>query len=273
MPVLATDLLKRKKEHVFVGGYEVDSAQALAGSAAATEEVFNFFGSDATLADVSVNNGRLSVTVFDKKSNNKIFDALTYHDPDNTTANKRYKWEDVKSISVWVNRKDTDNLQYNAAAIYGNWLPVPGFTAGDVTARGTRTLEGNSDVPVEFNQPLRGVKVKLRSGAGTTPNFQAEFDRAFLAVPGTDPAEYAVKLYAINEQRIGTGEQPSYFQLEELDVVPGMFSGAGTGLNLRHADLASLTWMTHVYVIGLYNKSFGIHPTVKQFGFCENVTS
>ena len=191
LAVLSSDLLKRRKEHVFVGGYEIDSAQALQGSAAATEEVFSFFGTDDILADVTVNNGRVSITVFDKKANNNLLDALTRHDPTNT-ADKRYKWEDIKEVSVWVNRKETNNLTYNRGSFYGNWLPVPGMTSGEVTARGTRTLEGNCEIPLEYNEPIRGVKVKLRSGAGSTPNFQAEFDSAFLAVPGVRPTPPAV---------------------------------------------------------------------------------
>lgn len=268
---LTSDLLKRRKEHVFAAGYELDSAQSLQGSTAATEEVFSFFGTDDILADVTVNNGRLALTIFDKKSNNNLLDAITRHDPTNT-ADKRYKWEDVKEVSVWINRKETDNLTYNRGSLYGNWLPVPGMTAGEVTARGTRTFEGNCEIPLEFNEPIRGVKVKLRSGSGTTPNFQAEFDRAFLAVPGISPTAYAVKIYAVNEQRIGTGFQPSFFDIEELTVTSGMFSGTGTGLNLRHADLSTLTWMTHAYVIGLYAKGAGVYPDIDQHGLLKNVT-
>lgn len=271
MPVLASDLVKRKKEQVFVGGYELDSVQALTGSVAAGEEVFNFFGTDDSLADVTVNNGRLSITVFDKKSNNTLLDVLTKLDPTGT-FDRRYKWEDVSDVSVWVNRKNQANTQYDRGSLYKDWLPVPGMTAGDVTARGTRTLEGNCDSPQEFNQPIRGLKVRLRSGAGTTPNFQAEFPQVFKAVPGTDPATYAVQILALNEQRIGSGQLPSKFEVEDLAITAGMFSGAGAALNLRHADLNTLTWMTHAYVIGIYDKNLGLHPSVKQFGLLENVT-
>lgn len=276
MGIITADLLKRKKEHVFVGGYELDSVQTLAGSVNAGEEVFNFFGVDQTLTDVTVNNGRLSLTVFDKRANNVLLDVLTKKDPNSTTTfNKRYKWEDVTSVSVWVNRKEQDNVTYNRGTLYEDWIPVPGMTAGAVTARGERTFDGNSSVPMEFDNPIRGVKVRLRSGAGTTPNFQAEFDKAFLAVPGTNPTEYTLQLLAINEQRIQSPsnlELPSKFDVEELTVTSGMISGAGAGLNLRQADLKILTWMTHAYVVGLYDKSFGIAPNVKQFGLYENVT-
>ena len=271
MPVLAGDLLRRKKEQVFVAGYEIDSTQSAGGSVAAGEDVFNFFGTEDTLADVTVNNGRLSLAVFDKKANNVILDVLTYKDPTNT-ADRRYNWEEIKDVSVWINRKEPDNLTYNRGSIYKNWLPVPGMTAGDVTGRGTRTFEGNCDVPLEFNQPVRGVKVRLRSGAGTTPNFQAEFDRSFLQIPGAETGIYAIQLFALNEQRVGSVAMPSKFEIEELAMTTSMFSGSGLALNLRQADLKILSWMTHAYVVGIYNRDSGVFPTVRQYGLLESIT-
>lgn len=269
--ILASDLLKRRKEQIFVGGYDIDTVQTFAGSVAAGEDVFSFFGTDAVLADVTVNNGRLSLSLFDRKSGNTLLDVLTKKDPD-TSFDRRYKWEDVSSVSVWANRREQDNKTYNRGSLYRDWLPVPGMTAGDVTARGTRTFEGNCDNPVEFNQPIRSVKVRLRSGSGTTPNFQAEFSPAFLQVPGETSGVYALQILAVNEQRIGTGELPSKFDVEDLTILPGMFSGSGTGLNLRHADLSILSWMTHAFIVGLYDAALGVIPdNVTQDGLLKNV--
>ena len=78
MPILSSDLVKRKKEDIYAEGYSINVATEVLGAASATETVTHLFGQDSVLTDIVVDNGTLSLTVFDKKDDNKILDILFY---------------------------------------------------------------------------------------------------------------------------------------------------------------------------------------------------
>lgn len=267
--VLVSDLVKRKKEHVFVEGYQIDCATELTGSVDATSDVLHVYGQDDAIKDITVNSGTLSLTVYDKKSNNVLLDALQQIDPDDT-ANKAYNWNNIYNTSVWANRFNADNTQYTRSIFYGRWLPVPGMTAGDTNAKGTRTFAGNCDVPKEYTQPIFGEKLKVTTGATGVTGWTATLSRTPLQVNvGADVALYAIRVVAINERRSGTSIKS--IEQEDLTIDATMVT-SGKAVTLDLADCASNTWITHVYVNYLYNKTTGVYPTIAPVGMYENVT-
>lgn len=266
--VLASDLVKRKKEHVFVEGYQADCVTELTGAVDATADVLHIYGQDDAIKDITVNTGTLSLTVYDKKANNVILDALQKVDPDDT-ANRAYNWNNIYNTSVWANRFNAANDQYTRGVFYGRWLPTPGMTAGDTNAKGTRTFAGNCDVPREYSQPVFGEKLKLTTGASGTTWTATTTYSPLQVNPGSTPALYAIRVVAVNEQRSGT--TISLCDQEDLTIDADMVT-SGKTVTITAADLSSNTWATHVYVNYLYNKTAGVYPTIAPVGMYENVT-
>jgi hypothetical protein len=265
--VLVSDLVKRKKEHAFVEGYELDCATELSGTVDATSDVLHVYGQENAIKDIVVNSGSLSITVYDKKASNKLLDALQQIDPDDTAV-KVYNWNNVYNTSVWANRFDATNAQYTRSVFYGKWLPVPGMTAGDTNAKGTRTFAGNADVPKEYTQPILGEKLRLTTGAsGTT--WTATLSKAPQQVnPGVTPALYAIRVVAVNEQRNGTSITKS--DQDDLSITAAMVA-VGRTVTVTAADLTSNSWATHVYVNYLYDKSLGVFPAIAHVGMYKSV--
>ena len=255
--LLTSDLVKRKKEQVFVEGYRINCATDVAGSVTADETTEHVYGQDDVLTDITTNAGTLSLTVYDKKDNNDLLDALQEQDP-NYTGNKQYNWNDVVDTSVWVNRKSADNTEYIRSAWYKDWLPVPGLSAGDPGAKGTRTFAGNSAIPREFNQPILGELLALNSGAS---GYTTNLTYTPLQIP--DESVYALRVVAMSITR--SGLQISSISKEDLVVDSGMVT-SGKAVTIDQADLSSVTFPNWVYVNYLYDKDSGIHPTVRQHG-------
>lgn len=276
MSVLASELVKRKKEHVFAEGYEIDVASELTGGISATEEVIHVYGDDNPIIDVTVDNATLSITVYDKKENNRLLEALQRLDP-TYTVNFIYKWDNVYQTSIWANRYNSSNTQYTRSVFYQDWFPVPGMVAGDASARGTRTFAGNAKVPREYNHPILGEKVKLTTGAsGTTWTGQLSkaTPQAVPAVtlePGiASTTVYAIRVVAINEQR--SGNTLTHFDEEALTIDADMITVTGA-INVDGAnDIKVLSWATHVYVNYLYASNRGVYPTVSPHGMFEKIT-
>jgi len=282
MPVLASELVKRKKEHVFAEGYEVDTATELTGGVAADEEVLHIYGQDDPIVDITVNNATLSITVYDKKENNRLLEVLQRIDP-GTATNFKYDWANVYETSVWANRFNATNTQYTRSVFYKNWLPVPGMTAGDTNAKGTRSFAGNAGLPKEYNHPILGEKVALNTGASGTDWTASLTKAAPQAVPSAtvEPGVsapdtlYAIRVMAINEQRDGSNLL-THFDAEDLTITSSMVTSGGSiaidGRSSPTGDLNKLTWATHVYVNYLYSASAGVYPTVQPNGMFENIT-
>lgn len=267
MPILASDLVKRKKEQVFAEGYFINCASDATGAVAATEDVIHIYGQDDPLLDMRVDNGTLSLTVYDKADNNNLLDATTQKDPDfSATENRRYKWDDVKETTVWINRKNMANDKYERSTFYKNWIPVPGMPTGAPETRNTRVFAGNCEIPKEYNQPILGEKLALTSGAnGYTATLAKETP---LKIP--DAANiYALRVVAIYEVR--AGNEITTFNKEDLDITTSMVSSAGA-ISLTQSDLDEVTWPNAVYVNYLYDDDEGVYPTVKPHGFYKKLS-
>jgi len=279
MPVLASELVKRKKEEVYAEGYVIDVATELTGGAAASEEVIHVYGQDDPITDITVDNGTLTISVYDKKENNRLLDALQRIDPDDS-SNWIYDWSNVYETTIWANRFNTANSQYTRSIMYKNWLPVPGVTAGDASAKGTRTFAGNSGLPREYNLPILGEKLALVTGASGT-SWTATLTKAVpeaVPTPTDEPGtttttKYAIRVMAVNEQR--SGDELTHFEAEDLTITADMVTSGGAvvinGAASPTGDLNSLSWATHVYVNILYPAGNGVYPTVKSNGLFENI--
>lgn len=279
MPVLASELVKRKKENVFAEGYEIDVASELTGAVASTEEVIHVYGQDDPIMDITTDNATLTLTVYDKKDNNTLLEALQRIDGATATSYV-YDWDNVYETTIWSNRFNTTNTQYTRSAIYKHWLPVPGMTAGDASAKGTRTFAGNSEVPQEYSQPILGEKLALTTGA-TGYSWTAQLSKATpeaVPNPSVEPGVstttlYAIRVMAVNEVRSGTSLVN--FDSEELTITAAMVDSGGAitidGESAPSGDLNKLTWATHVYVNYLYAKGLGVYPSVKPHGMFENI--
>ncbi len=258
MPILSSDLVKRKKEDVYAEGYVINVATEVLGATSATETVTHLFGQDSVLTDITVDNGTLSLTVFDKKDDNKILDILNEEDPDLTDSQRvQYNWEDVIETTVWTNRKNKNNDQYMRSAFYKDWLPVPGMDVGGPSERGMRTFTGNCDVPKEFNEPIFGEKLVVTSGAsGYTTSGLSALSYTPLEVP-TNTGLYALRVVAIEEERDATTSMITKFNREELDVDAGMVSSVGAVV-IAQSDLSVIGGPNRVFVNYLYDKTIGI---------------
>lgn len=266
MGVLASDLVKRKKEIVFVEGYFIDCANELTGAVDATQDVIHIFGDDDPILDIAVNNSTLTLQVYDKASNNDLLDVLQQDDP-NDTANKQYNWNNVYQTSVWANRINTANTQYTRSVFYKNWLPVPGMNSGDTNAKGVRSLSGNAEPTKEFNQPIVGNKVRLTSGAS---GYTGTIAYTPLQVP--DESVYALRVVAIQETRSGT--HISAFNTEELTITASMVTSAKAVVIPQTSLVGTLKncGPNYAYVNYLYDKTLGVYPTLTGSGmFTTNV--
>ena len=282
MPVLASELVKRKKEHVFAEGYVIDTATELTGGVSADEEVLHIYGQDDPIVDIIVNNATLSITVFDKKENNRLLDVLQRIDSGDASTDFKYDWANVYESTIWANRFNATNTQYTRSIVYKNWLPVPGLTAGDTNAKGTRTFAGNAGLPKEYSEPILGEKLALTTGASGT-SWTAQLAKAVPAAiplstvePGVSATTlYAIRVMAVNEQRDGSSNLTN-FDTEDLAITTGMVSVSGAiainGASAPTGDLNKLSWATHVYVNYLYSKSLGVYPSVKPHGMFETIT-
>lgn len=279
MPVLASELVKRKKEHVFAEGYEIDVATEITGGVAATEEVIHIYGQDDPITDVTTDNATLTISVYDKASNNRLLEALQRIDP-GTASDWQYDWAKVYETTIWANRFNTTNTQYTRSILYKNWMPVPGMTSGDASAKGMRSFAGNAAIPKEFNLPILGEKLALTTGASGTTWTASLAKASPQAVPNvvvepgvTQTTVYAVRVMAIQEERDGTSL--TKFDNEELTIDADMVQSDGTitidGRSAPTGDLNKLSWATHVYVNYLYTASEGVYPAVQSNGLFENI--
>lgn len=260
MAVLSSDLVKRKKEIVFVEGYFIDCANELTGGVDATQDVIHIYGDDDPILDITTNNSTLTLNVYDKASNNALLDALQQDDPDDTAA-KQYNWNNVIQASVWANRINAANTQYTRSILYKNWIPVPGMTAGDASARGTRSFAGNSEVAKEFTQPMLGQKIRLSSGAsGYTGTL------AYAPVQVPDESVFALRVVAIEEARTGT--HISTFNTEELTITASMITVGKAVVIPQTALVGNLLnkGPQYAYVNYLYDKTLGVYPTLTGSG-------
>ena len=275
MPVLASELVKRKKEHVFAEGYEIDVANELTGGIAASEEVIHVYGDDDPIIDITVDNATLTINVYDKKENNRLLEALQRIDP-GTAIDFVYKWDNVYSTTIWANRYNATNTEYIRSVVYQDWLPVPGMTSGDASARGTRSFAGNAKIPREYKHPILGEKVALTTGASGT-SWTAQLAKA---TPRAVPSEtlepgtasvtlYAIRVVAVNEQRDGTSL--THFDAENLTIDAEMVSSSGAIAIDGTDDISVLDWATHVYVNYLYTANTGVYPSIKPHGMFENI--
>jgi len=258
--VLASDLIKRKKEIVFVEGYFIDCANELSGAVDATQDVIHIYGDDNPILDTTANNSTLTLQVYDKAANNSLFDVLQQEDPDDTSA-KQYNWNNVTQATVWANRINSANTQYTRSVLYKNWIPVPALPTGDASARGTRSFAGNSEVAKEFTQPIVGQKIALVSGAsGYTGTI------AYVPVQVPDESVYALRVVAIEEARTGT--KINTFNTEELTITASMVAANKTVTIPQGSLVGALAnkGPQYAYVNYLYDKTLGVYPALTGSG-------
>jgi len=261
--VQASDLVRRKKEYVFVEGYFIDCANELTGGVDATSDVVHVFGQDDPIIDMNVDNGTLTVAAYDKKENNVILDALQQIDPTDTQT-KRYNWNDIYPATVWANRLNKDNNQYNRSIFYKNWMPNPAITSGDANAKGTRSFAGSSEVPEEFTKPIYGEKIALTSGAG---GYTGTLTYDPLAIPGTT-TNYAIRVMAIVEVR--SGSHISNYTEEDLAITSTMVT-SGKVVTITTDNMNIVDGPSHAYINYLYNPGTGIYPSIAPVGKFKSV--
>lgn len=270
MAVLASDLVKRKKEHVFVAGYEINCATELTGTIDGTSEIYHVYGDDDAIKDITINTGTLTLSLYDKGSNNVLLDALQKIDPVDT-AKKVYNWNNVYTTPIWANRFNDGNTEYQRSIFYGNWMPIPAVASGDANAKSIRTFTGNCDVPQEYERPIYGEKVSLTTGATGDVGTATLSYIPQIMNPKATTSLYAIQIIAVEESRNGTTIVLSNQEdiTGELDAT--MITSSG-GVSIDFSlDCNSLTWATHAYVIYLYDAARGVYPTVKHIGLYASV--
>jgi len=145
---------RRKKEDVFVEGYFIDHANISTPDINKTDETFHLYGKDSPETDVQHNFGTLTLGVLDKYTNNAILDLITAQDPADT-APHRYQVDDLTSVHVWANVKDTKNTKYVKSWFMGGWSPGLPMPSGNPEAKAEVQIAGNGHLPYEFPAPGR----------------------------------------------------------------------------------------------------------------------
>jgi len=243
---------RRKKEDVFVEGYFIDHANISTPDINKTDETFHLYGKDSPETDVQHNFGTLTLGVLDKYTNNAILDLITGQDPADT-APHRYQVDDLTSVHVWANVKDTKNTKYVKSWFMGGWSPGLPMPSGNPEAKAEVQIAGNGHLPYEFQGAFILMK-KVASGASV-----AMGDTPF-PVPGSSPTVYAVSVKALNV----TGSAPNeVIDQEEVGVTAAMVTNAGNVVFSEIlALLQSLTVVTHAAVYYL-STGTGVYPAVK----------
>ena len=244
-----TDLSLRRKEVVFVEGYMIEVAKELAPSLNTTDLVDDVYGSDNPLTQTIVDNASLSVTVLERKDNNKILDVLTGQDPD-ATGVKEYFCDDARAVAVWVNKKNSANTAYERSFFYNNWTPAIPLSAGGPKERGTRVLNGLCDKPLEFeNAGILSEKVIL-SGTWAGGIFSGTIGNTPVAVPKT--GFNAIRVLACS----GTG---SSMVFEEVTVTAAMVNSA-KWITIPNSATTTVKGPTSAF-INYLTTSTGIYPS------------
>lgn len=143
------DLSLRRKEQVFVEGYEIEVAKELTPTLNTTDLVDDVFGRNDPYTETIVDTASLVITVLEKKDNNDILDVLTGQDPA-AAAPKEYYCEDVEAVTVWVNKKNAADNAYERSFFYQDWTPQIPSSAGGPKDRSARTLTGLCNKSLEF---------------------------------------------------------------------------------------------------------------------------
>lgn len=238
---------RRKKEVIFVEGYQIDHANDAVPGLDRADETFHIFGVDSPETDVQHNYGSLQLSVLDKETNNAILDLLCEYDPSDT-APRQYKVEDLTSIDVWANVKNSDNTRYIKSWMITGWTPGMPLPSGAPNDKAAYSVTGNGDLPRQFQGAWIQAK-KLTSGAamtlGVTP----------LQVP-RETGVYALRIKAIRDSG-GVFEQTS------VPVSAAMVGNAGNvypqPINALVTGLSGAP--THYYILFLQSGT-GVYPTV-----------
>ncbi len=114
---------RRKKECIFADGYYIDHANDVIPATDRTDETFHIYGNDSPETDVQTNYGTLTLGVLDKYTNNSLQDLLHGLDPD-SNAVKQYRVQDLTSVDIWANVKNSDNSSYIKSWLLSGWTPA-----------------------------------------------------------------------------------------------------------------------------------------------------
>ncbi|MFA5036748.1 MAG: hypothetical protein WC479_06190 [Candidatus Izemoplasmatales bacterium] len=244
----STDLSLRRKEQVFVAGYEIDVAKELTPSLNTTDIVDDIFGTDSPITQTIVDTASLSMTVLEKRNNNKILDVLTGQDP-SAASPKEYYCEDVEAVSVWVNKKNAGDTAYERSFFYKDWTPQIPLSAGGPKERSARTLAGLCNKPLEFEGAwIFGEKVSA-STAATSLIFSGHMSANPVVVPRS--GMYAIQVIACS------GTSSSMIK-EDVAITTAMVNSTGW-VTIANSALTDVKGPTAFYVNYL-STATGIYP-------------
>ncbi len=245
MPLEGRRFRRRKKEVIFVEGVFIDHAQDVTPGIDRNDETYHLFGLESPETDVQHNYGTLTIGVLDKFTNNALLDLLTSQDPA-ATAPRQYKIEDLTSVQVWANIKDTKNTRYVKAWYMGGWAAGMPMPSGDPNAKAVYSVSGNAELPRQFEGCWLHA-VKLASGPSANLGFTP------LQVPG-EASIFAVSIRAIDET--------SGFDQEKIIPSAAMVASDGAvDFDEIEAAMQDLDTCTHAYVVFLQSGT-GVYPNV-----------
>lgn len=242
------DLSLRRKEQIFVEGYEIQVAKELTPGLNTSDIVDDVFGSNDALTETTVDTASLSMNVLERKNNNYILDVLTGQDP--AAANpKEYYCEDVEAVSVWVNKKNADDTAYERSFFFKDWTPQIPLSTGGPKERSARTLTGLCNKPLEFEgAAVFGEKVSANSPAAALI-FSGHMSANPVVVPRS--GFYAVRVLACS----GTA---SSMVTEDLTITAAMVNSTGW-ITVANGTLTDVKGPTAFYVNYL-STATGIYP-------------
>lgn len=236
---------RRKKEVLFVEGYYIDHANDIVPGLDRQDEQFHVFGNDSPETDVQHNYGTLQIGILDKETSNALLDLVTNQNPE-STAHRQYRVQDLTSVDVWMNVKDSGNTKYIKALLFTGWTPGMPLPSGAPNDKATYSVTGNSDLPRQF-QGVWIDAVKVASGAaniGATP----------VSIPGE------TNIFALRIKAINAVAQTSFDQIS-VPVSTAMVSSTGaiTWSAILSAVGSDLPAVTHAYILYLQSGT-GVYP-------------
>ena len=235
---------RRKKEVLFVEGYQIDHANDIVPGLDRQDEQFHIFGNDSPETDVQSNYGTLQIGILDKETNNALLDLVTGQNPE-AVAHRQYRVQDLTSVDVWMNVKNSTNTAYVKSMLFTGWTPGMPLPSGAPNDKAAYSVTGNSDLPRQF-QSCWIDAVKVASGA-------ANIGASPVSVPG-ETGVYALRIKALSQSG-------SSFEQEVVEVSSAMLTVAGTiSWPAIMATIDSLPSVTHAYILFLQSGS-GVYPS------------
>lgn len=265
-----SDVLRRKREELFIEGYFVEAADDVTAGVDSTDETIHLLGKPSPLVGVSVDNGNVSVTILrENAAGQNLVQVITDNDPSATDLSgaKRIAWDAVVARNLWINTTNHARTMYLGGTFYPQWIPSITGPAGAPNDRGRRTFAGKSSIPVEITGAgvsiqcrlvLSGNQHAIPGDAKSGNSIFVNSGTGLIAVPGKGTTTAPV--YALGITTIASGSATSWtWDFIDGDSVTASMILATGRLEWSAIAAASDVVPSHAMVYYIFSGT-GIYP-------------